>query len=190
MARERKFTKEALYEITKSTLLHHGYDGFTIGKAAKQLKVSRGTIYKYFDNKEELITEYMLYEMEKFLVELKEINACQGFQAQFEFLLDIILQDSETHQVRSLVFNIPAVSDKVKTNLKQLKELHQDMYRYLQDFVDLGREEKVLKQTIPDSLILAFIFQTVDIPNHFHVPEEEWKISIKEIIGHGMFTKN
>jgi AcrR family transcriptional regulator len=190
MARERKFSKEELYETTKDTLLHYGYEGFTFGKAAARLKVSRGTIYKYFDNKEELITAYMLYEMEKFLVALKEIKEYQGFQAQFDFLLDIILQDNETHQVRGMVFNIPAINDNVKANLEQLKELHQDMYRYLQDFVNLGREEQVLKQTIPDSLILAFIFQTVDIPNHFHVPEEEWKTSIKETISHGMFTKN
>src|SRR5690625_5975859 len=95
MARERKFSKEGLYETTKETLLDHGYNGFTIGKVAKSLKVSRGTIYKYFDNKEELITEYMVYEMKLFLIELKEINSYQGFQAQFDFLLDIILRDNE-----------------------------------------------------------------------------------------------
>jgi AcrR family transcriptional regulator len=190
MARERKFSKQELYETTKSTLLNHGYDGFTIGKIAALLNVSRGTIYKYFDNKEELITEYMLYEMENFLIELEEINEYQGFRAQFNFLLNIILQDNETHQVRGMVFQIPAISENVKANLEQLKKLHQDMYRHLQDFVDLGKREEILKHTIPDSLVLAFIFQTVDIPNHFNVPEEKWKVSIKEIISHGMFTEN
>lgn len=190
MARERKFSKQELYETTKSTLLNHGYDGFTIGKIAERLNVSRGTIYTYYDNKEEVITEFMLYEMKSFLVELEEINEYQGFQAQFDFLLDIILRDTETHQVRGMVFQIPAINDNIKANLEQLKELHQDMYRYLQNFVDLGKREGILKHTIPDSLILGFIFQTVDIPNHFNVPEEEWQTAIKEIISHGMFTEN
>ena len=188
MARERKFTKKKLYETTKNTLLQHNYNGFTISKVADELNVSRGNIYKYFDNKEELITEYMLYEMEKFLVELKNINEYHGFHAQFDFLLDVILEDNETHQVRGMVFHVPAINRQVKNNLERLKELHQDMYKYLQDFVNLGRQEGILRDSIPDGLILGFIFQTVDIPNHFNIPEEKWKTSIKEIIRHGMFT--
>ncbi|OZU87404.1 TetR family transcriptional regulator [Virgibacillus indicus] len=190
MARERKFSKELLYSTTRDTLLNHGYDGFTFGKVAERLKVSRGTLYKYFENKEELITDYMVFEMERFLIELQKIDEYEGFQAQFEYLLEIILEDSEIHQIRGIAFEIPAINNKVSANIEQIKALHQDMYRYLQGFVDLGRNENRLKQTIPDSLILGFIFQTVDIPNHFGVPTAKWNASIKEVIRHGMFTEN
>ncbi|PAV30455.1 TetR family transcriptional regulator [Virgibacillus profundi] len=190
MARERKFSKEMLYITTRDILLSHGYEGFTFGKVAERLNLSRGTIYKYYENKEELISDYMVYEMEKFLIELKKIDEYHGFRAQFEYLLEIILEDSEIHQIRSIAFQIPSTNNKVKGNIEQIKDLHQDMYKYLQNFVDLGRKENLLKRTIPDSLVLGFIFQTVDIPNHFNVPLAKWNASIKEMISHGMLTEN
>lgn len=57
MARERKFTRDDLYETTKYMLLENGYEGFTFSKLAEKLNVSRGAIYKYFNNKDELITD-------------------------------------------------------------------------------------------------------------------------------------
>ena len=190
MVRARKFSKKELYQTTKEILLDHGYDGFTFSKVAKRLDVSRGTIYKYFEKKEELITEYMVYEMEQFIIKLEKVDRIQLFQDQFHYLIDIIFEDSDIHQIRGIAFHIPTVTEGVRKNKEKLEKLHQHMYKYLQQFVKLGRKEKILKQNLPDSLIIGFIFQTIDIPNHFRVPEQEWAASIKEIISHGMFIEN
>ncbi len=62
------------------------------------------------------------------------------------------------------------------------------MYRFLQSFVDLGRKEKRLDPSIPDTLILGFIFQTIDIPNHSDIPQPEWLSYIKHILQNGLFV--
>ncbi len=71
MARESKFTIDELYTKTRSFFIHHGYDGFHFGLLAERLGVTRSALYKYYRNKDELITEFMLYEMERFL---REVN--------------------------------------------------------------------------------------------------------------------
>jgi TetR/AcrR family transcriptional regulator, repressor of fatR-cypB operon len=189
MARERKFSTDELFKTTKQLLLDVSYEAFTFSLLAERLHVARGTLYKYHENKDELITEFMVYEMQEFLIELKQIETIRGFEPQFDFLLSLIFNHSEVTQIRGMVHQIPKESnEKVKENLNQLEKLHLEMYKALQTFVDLGREERILKQAIPDALILGFIFQTIAIPNHFGVPHEQWVESIKHIIGHGMFT--
>ncbi|PFN97502.1 TetR family transcriptional regulator [Bacillus sp. AFS076308] len=187
MARERKFSTEDLFQITKQMLLTHGYEGFSFSLLAEQLEISRGAIYKYYENKEELITDYMLYEMEHFLTELKDIESVNGFDAKFDFLIDLIFKNSTIPHMIELGRRIPINGNqKVKENHEKLEKQHLNMYHHLQGFISLGRQELKLKETLPDPLILGFIFQTIMIPNHFGIPHPQWVSSIKEMIRHGM----
>lgn len=191
LARERKFSIDELYQTTKELLLLHGYEGFTFSILAEKLEVSRGTLYKYYENKDELITDYMLDEMDKFLLKLQTIEQYDGFQLQFNKLIELIFEHSDIHQIIIIALQIPANSTKkVKLNKAKLDAHHLDMYKHLQGFIKIGREEQKLKPHIADGLILGFIFQTIAIPNHFGIPHTEWVESIKEIISHGMFKLN
>ncbi|MBS4209486.1 TetR/AcrR family transcriptional regulator [Bacillus sp. FJAT-50079] len=190
MARERKFTVDDLYKTTKELLLLHGYEGFTFSILAERLEISRGALYKYFENKEELITDYMLDELERFLLKLENIQKFEGFEQQFDALIELIFKHTEIHQMIIIALQIRAnISEKVKKNKAKLDELHLDMYKQLQGFITLGKQEKRLKSHLADGLLLGFIFQTIAIPNHSGISHDEWVRSIKEIISHGMFTK-
>ncbi|WP_405097226.1 TetR/AcrR family transcriptional regulator [Oceanobacillus sp. FSL H7-0719] len=190
MARERKFTKEELFQATKDTLVESGYIGFTFSVLAKRLNAARPTIYKYYENKDELITDYMVDEMNLFLVRLQKINGYERFEEQFDYLIYVIFEDTKIHEIIRLAIQMPKEgTEKVTANRIQLEKLHQDMYMYLQKFVQTGKAEGYLKASIPDGLVLGFIFQTVEIPNHLQVPHSDWVASIKEIIRHGMFNK-
>lgn len=191
LARERKFSTEELFQQTKSILLEVGYEGFTFSLLAEQLDVSRGTIYKYYENKDELITDFMLYEINLYLTDLKGIEKYNDFGEQFNFLLDLILRNPSIQQLIEIGLRVPSDSnEKVAINMKQLKASHMRMYQFLQDFVYLGKKEGILKPQIPDALILGYIFQSVAIPNHFGVPHQLWIQSIKEVIRDGMFVHN
>jgi TetR/AcrR family transcriptional regulator, repressor of fatR-cypB operon len=191
MARERKFSTEELFQCSKHLLLEHGYEGFTFSLLADRLEVSRGAIYKYYDNKEELITDYMLFEMNHFLEELKEIAVMDNFDKQFDFLFELIFKNNKIHQLIEIGSQIPSsINEKVQSNRMKLEKMHLEMYHYMQNFVTLGKSEQKLKSHIPDALILGFIFQTVAIPNHFGIPQDVWVQSIKEIISQGMFQNN
>jgi len=189
MARERKFSTEELYLATKQILLQHGYEGFNFSVLAEQLDITRGAIYKYFDNREELITNFMLYEMKLFLLELKEIEQYHAFDDKLTFLLELIFKKSTVPQLIEIGQRIPINGNmKVKENIYQLEKLHLEMYKHLQGFIDLGRQEQKLKASIPDSLILGIIFQSIMIPNHFGITQSEWVRSIKEVLCYGMLN--
>ncbi|HLU21663.1 MAG TPA: TetR/AcrR family transcriptional regulator [Bacillaceae bacterium] len=188
MARVRKFTTAELFQATKQGLLQFGYESFTFSLLAEQLEVSRGTLYKYYENKEELITDYMLFEMNLFLQELREIHHQNSFEEQFDFLFDLIFKNEEIHQLIAMGNQINTnISNKANENKKELDRLHLEMYQILSGFIQNGKKEGQLKSELQDSLLLGIIFQTVAIPNHSRVPKDEWVRSIKDIIRHGMF---
>lgn len=191
LVRERKFSTEGLFKSTKQTLLEHSYEGFTFALLAEKLEVSRGTLYKYYENKEELISDFMIYEMNHFLVELKKIHDYIDFESQFDFLINVIFKDHTIPKLIEMGIQIPSdINEKVRENKEKLDLLHLKMYQHLQDFIRLGRKENILKPHLPDGLLLGMIFQTINIPNHFGVPRDEWIHSIKEIITSGMFTQS
>ncbi|WP_045514962.1 TetR/AcrR family transcriptional regulator [Neobacillus niacini] len=190
MARERKFNTVELFHEAKQLLLQHGYDGFTFSLLADRMEISRAALYKYYDNKEKLITDFMIYEMEEFLHELKEIEKLEGFEQQFDFLIDLIFKKTEVHELIRAAQQVMERMEDAITNKNKLEKLPLDMYNFLQSFILLGKEEGKLKQHLPDGLIIGFILQTVAIPNHFGIPKAEWIHSIKEIISQGMFMNN
>lgn len=190
MARQAKFTKDELFQATKDLLLQNGYAGFHFGLLAERLNVTRTALYKYFMNKDELITEFMELEMDQFMMELKKIEEYADFQDQLSYLLDIIYKNSKLHQTFSLAYQIPTSSHhKVNKALERLEKQHKKMYFYLNEFAELGKRKKILKKEFPNHFILGSIFQMVNVPNHGNLPAEEWKRLMTDFICHGMFTR-
>ena len=127
MARERKFSLDELFKATKELLLIHGYEGFTFSLLAEKLNVSRGTIYKYYENRDELIIDYMIHDMNHFLNDLKAIEQYHTLQNQFDFLLNTILERTEINKMILIFAQIPSnTTEKVKQNQELLFQLHQE----------------------------------------------------------------
>lgn len=189
MARERKFSMELLFRHTKELLLLHGYDAFNFSMLADQLNVVRGTIYKYFENKDELISAFMIEEMKQSHEELQKIEQYGTFDEQFQYLMNFMFQNENLNKLIEIGMQIPNSTAKVKKNKSILTQLRLDMYKHLQHLIVLGKKEKKLKPHIPDSVILGFIFQSIAIPNHFALPKDVWVSSIKELLCSGMFEK-
>lgn len=191
MARERKFTDAELFAATKVIFIRDGYDSFTFSKLATVLNVSRGSIYKYYENKDELIAEFLMFEMNHFLNEFNTLDKEADFQTQFQVLIDFIFEYNNSNHILDIIKQIQVNSTRTIEDATQsrLSEYYVDMYKQFQGFVDVGRKEKVIKSHLPTAILLGMIFQTIAIPNHFGIPKEEWIASIKEILCHGMFIK-
>ncbi|MEK3799596.1 TetR/AcrR family transcriptional regulator [Peribacillus sp. FSL H8-0477] len=188
MTRERKFSTPEIFKATNSLLLRYGYEGFTFSLLAESLDVSRAAIYKYYPNKEELIIDYMVYEMTKMLIDLQKIDQSATFTAQLNELITLIFTYKDIHQILGMVHQFKESSSAViMEKKKQLEKLHLDMYQYLEGLMVQGKKEKVLRDTLSNDVILGCIFQSIAIPNHRGIPENEWISSIKDVVCYGIF---
>ena len=56
-ANHRENQKDLILEIAENLFIQHGIEQITIGKIAKEARLTRATIYNYFANKEEIARE-------------------------------------------------------------------------------------------------------------------------------------
>ncbi|MGM9945246.1 MAG: TetR/AcrR family transcriptional regulator [Lysinibacillus sp.] len=190
MARERKFSTTEIFRETERLLLTVGYEGYTISLLAEALNVSRAAIYKYYTNKEELVVDFMLEHMEKMIRQFASIDSTEPFTVQLDEVLDIVLESKDLHRIFSMAHVIDTKGkEEIAKKMIRLNELHKEMYTPLQTMVNKGKEEGLLKESIPNALILAFIFQSVDLPNHMNIPEELFLQSIKTLVCSGILKE-
>src|SRR5690606_38346133 len=155
MARERKFTDTELFNAAKVIFIRDGYDSFTISKLAGSLRVSRGSIYKYYENKDELIAEFLTFEMNYFLKEFNALDKEGDFQTQFHMLIDFIFQYNNSNHILEIIRQIQANPARaMEDNKSRLSEYYVGMYKQFQGFIDLGRKEKVIKSHLPTAVLL------------------------------------
>jgi len=80
----------------KELLLEKGIKKLTIAEVAKTAGVSKGSIYDYFDNKEDIVFEIMRSRREVYNEELNEkINFDATTREKIFFLFDFVLNDNE-----------------------------------------------------------------------------------------------
>lgn len=190
MGRNKKFSLAEMFDATEQLLLTVGYEGFTVGLVAEQLNVSRAAIYKYYTNKEALIADFMLERMTAFMAEIEQIPQQQKFHVQMDYLLGVIFRSKDLHHMLSYAHAIHAKDDTViLEKLQKLNDMHRSMYGPMRAMIEQGKAEGLLKTHLSNDIILAFIFQSISIPNHTQLEEKEFLNSVKEMIFSGITSK-
>lgn len=186
MGREKKFSRLELWDATRTLILEVGYLGFTFSLLANRLDVSRAAIYKQFPNKEELIMDFMVDEMEYSIKLLQSINLSQSFDEQIEDLLIKMYSMKDVHQALSLASVIPVTSDKVREQKQKLSMMHRDLYAPLVSIIECGKKEGKIAPHRSSAILLGFVFQAIEVPNFERLSEEQLIKEIKQFILYGI----
>ncbi|WP_332648533.1 TetR/AcrR family transcriptional regulator [Lysinibacillus sp. 54212] len=190
MARIRKFSTMEIFRETERLLLTVGYEAYNISLLAESLNVSRAAIYKYYTNKEDLVVDFMLDRMAKMIDAFEEIDETKPFIEGLDELLQVIFESKDIHHILTMVHWIDLRGkDEIIQKMTKLDVLHKEMYAPLQAMIQKGKEEGLLNEVIPNALILAFIFQSIAIPNHTNIPKETFLQSIKMLISTGIYKQ-
>ncbi|AEB30569.1 transcriptional regulator, TetR family [Carnobacterium sp. 17-4] len=189
MAREKKFSTDDIYLQTHNLLIKEGYEKFSFSLLAKSLKVSRAAIYKYYTNKDELISDYLVGQMKQMMEEFHQINLSLDFTDQFDQLFELIFKYREVHLISNALPHDKMVISTEKQKQKELisGEVHGHFFNYIQQFIQTGKTNGYIKKEIPDSLIVGIIFHSINIPDHSNLSSKERAYFIKMIIKNGIF---
>lgn len=189
MGRDKKFSTHDLWHATEELLLENGYAGFTMSLLAKKLNVSRAAIYKQYPNKEELIIEFMLEQMQASVDSLQQIDFQQPFEQQLADILERMFEFKDLHQILGMATTIENVSEIVEQKKQQLSGMHHALYEPLDRLINEGKSQGFIHPDQNNFILLGFIFQTIDTPNHLGLPLENFIQEIKNLILYGILKK-
>ncbi len=71
---KKKEVKDKILASAKSEFLKHGYEGASLRTIAKNLGLSKGVIYSYFDNKEDIFIELVKEPAQKLYQYMKTMQ--------------------------------------------------------------------------------------------------------------------
>src|SRR5690625_5541009 len=89
--------KKAIFDSTLQLIREHGFHGTSMNGVAKNASVATGTIYHYFESKDQLICEIYDYYRDQLIKLIEEaIDNSQAFKENFQRIW-FILYRSEEH---------------------------------------------------------------------------------------------
>jgi AcrR family transcriptional regulator len=132
-----------IYEVTPKLVIKKGLSGITMSDIAREAKMAIGTLYIYFKNKEELISEVFTYCRKTSLaVYLEGYEEKKPYKAGFKKVWMNILRYRIEHFEEAIFveqcFHSPFITQSVK-------QLSQQQIKPMYGLIERGKEEKLIK---------------------------------------------
>jgi len=155
-----------------------GFVNVSIKKIAALANVSQVSIYNYFTNKEALIKECTNIMMEELLQNAKDL-LIQNIDYKEKLFSALSLCSNNINHSLYEYFSSEALEDKVLLNLltESINEQKNKIYR---DYIELGKQEGVIDNSISTSTILDLI-EAINIIGSKIAPVEIMKSRESEI---------
>lgn len=152
--------RQILQAATK-TFAQHGFYSSQVSAIAKEAGVASGTIYLYFNNKEDLMISIFQEAVEDLMHHVRERKGQKRAEDALKIIVEEHLLRMEADHNRARVFQIelrqahPHISQKMGAPLKEYFEL-------IESLLEKGREEGVFRKDIETRLLRKVIFGALD----------------------------
>jgi AcrR family transcriptional regulator len=98
-AREKEYRRQTILAAAEKLFARDGYHTTTLDRVAEEAELSKGTIYLYFRNKEDLFLSVIDVRFQAYMAELvAELNTADDLAAAVEKLVTYELRHSEEHR--------------------------------------------------------------------------------------------
>lgn len=167
--------RSALLDATLKLVSDHGFHNTPMAKIAKMAGVSPGTIYLYFDNKQDLIDSLYLEVKSSFTRAAfenydEDMPVKQGFEKVWKNMTDYKMKYVQEAIFLAQCDNTPMISEEVRE--KGLEHLQP-----LLELWERGREQNIIRDVSPYMLYAFAIypisfFAAVKDRGEYQLPEE------------------
>ncbi len=116
--------KEALFEATVAALSEHGVDGLTMDRVASEAGIAKGSLYRYFRSKRDLLEFVYAKLIDPIFQDLdemvaKEQSASEKLVGQLRTLLEHVAKHAQIHK---LLFDDDAASGLLQPSERRSSE--------------------------------------------------------------------
>ena len=160
----RENQKEGILEVAENLFIQHGIEPITIGKIAKEARLTRATIYKYFSNKEEIAKEIYSNVTKGWRDRHeKEVWSFEGngYQRLENFLLsffEYLFQNPREARFVAELNYLYAKQWSAESFVETMRGNLQEDYQFVQESIQKGIADGSLRADLEAELILAAFF--------------------------------
>lgn len=132
--------KKLIFECTLELVKEYGFHGTTMNILAKTANIAAGTIYHYFESKDQLILELFLYVKRQMAVTMVDkLDKTAGYQSNFFIIWKSLYKYYIEHQTVLLFFEQYINSPYCKCKVSGEDDLfHQVFFGFFRDAIQKG----------------------------------------------------
>lgn len=156
---EIKDKKQQILEAADTLLHKYGYSKTSLDDIAKEAGLGKGTIYYYFESKEEIFGAIAKQHSDRYFELIKErIAAEKGFANKFAMSIHLPIKLVYEHApiLLDAIKNMP--KHYLSTLVDFRNESRKTMVTILNDVIQEGLKEGVITETIPADKLVNIIF--------------------------------
>lgn len=186
--RRTKQKRELILHIAIEMFFTNGIRNTSVLDIAKKAKVSKVTIFKYFESKEKLVREAINTYFNRYLEdELKILSSEEPFMKKVESLF-MLTKDSNS-LLRSDVFSNEIWKDPLMQQI--YNELTEKAMPYVINFFEQGKNEGIIDSSIHTEALIAFLTAWASLVNPGnHEVSKEYILGINKLFCYGLFSGN
>lgn len=129
-------------------------DELKVSTIAKEAGIGKGTVYEYFESKEELIAAAIIYELEMTMCDIKKrLESVKEFDRMLEKILEWIEENHSQKTSFARILNLSKQNDgmpeKVRNELEEQGHSPCEFASYLTGLTKFGYESGGIAETIP-----------------------------------------
>jgi len=155
IAKEVKYI--AILDAAEKVIKKDGLSGMSISKVARAAKIAKGTVYIYFDSKEEIIGGLTIRARSSLLEYFKKY--CGMEKDPIERIKNIFWADYHFYKEQKTYHELVAFYEQ-NTGLKETKDLARSSFEisnYVKEIIEDAKSKKLIRKDI-DSGLQGFIF--------------------------------
>lgn len=183
-AEEKEKRRQEIIGKSIDLFVRRGYYGTTVADIAKEVGMSVGLLFHYFESKEKLYEEIIKLGLEatKSVMTLDKSEPIEFFTEVADFILNSVKMFPFSAKMFVLMMQAvtnEAVSPEIKNILSQLDDIEQSV-----EIIVRGQQNGTIKQGDPFALSVAYwcaitgIMQQLAVAPDIPVPKAEWIVDI------------
>lgn len=153
---------EAIIDAAVKVIARHGYHNAQVSKIAREAQVADGTIYLYFENKDDVLTSLFREKMGRFIQDMERtLDNIADPANQLKTMIDMHFRHLETDAELAIVTQI----ELRQSNPFVRKEIGQILKSYLNridHIIRSGQETGIFRRDVDVKIARKMVFGTLD----------------------------
>lgn len=162
MAKRKGQKYEQIIDAAVKVIANNGYHYSQVSKIAKEAGVADGTIYLYFQNKEDILVSLFQEKMGKFIQKIEdEIAGESKIEEKLLILVTMHLQQLEEDHSLAIVTQLELRQSNIELR-NRINEVLKGYLKLIDTIILVGIEEEIFSKDLDVRLARQMIFGTID----------------------------
>lgn len=162
MAKKTGEKYQTIIDAAVKVIAEYGYHNSQVSKIAKEANVADGTIYLYFDSKEDILISLFHEKMGEFIQASREMIEKAGTASDKLYAL---IKGHFTHLSHNIEFAYVTQVELRQSNPRIRQGVRGSIKNYLNlidEIMEIGRKENVFRQDVELFVVRKMVFGTLD----------------------------